>query len=534
MTYDVAIVGGGLAGLTSAAYLAQAGCKVVLCEKQDKTGGLVNSFTYRGFTLDGGIRAIENSGIVFPMLRQLGIEMPFYPNPVSLVVEGERLLLEKEDFLGRYQAFLSALFPQDLPAVQKLTREVARSMKHMDILYGFDNPLFVDWKEDQAYALSLIPWMCKYLFIIGKVDGLSQPIDDYLRTFIDNPALVDMFAQHFFKKTPAFFALSYFSLYLDYHYPAGGTGALADKLADKVRAAGGEIRLGWAVQSLHPEKRTLTSTRGESLGYKKLIWAADAKQLYQKVDYAQLRDPALKTRLVAHRDFLQPKTGSDSIYTVYLLLNRPAEDLAPVMSPHVFYTPKKQGLSHKSLRDKQKFAFENQKIIGTQQDVLNWTELYLQLNTFEVSCPALRDKTLAPPGQSALIVSCLFDCWILREIERQGFYQKFKEFCQQTITAILYSGFLPGSARDVQEVFSSTPLTIQRLTENTDGSVTGWSFENAQVPAVTKMSQVAKTIQTQIPNVYQAGQWTFAPSGLPIAVLTGKLAADKAKKELDK
>ena len=78
MKYDVLIVGGGIAGLTSAAYLAKDGYKVLVCEKQDEIGGLVNSFTYKGFLFDGGIRAIENSGIVMPMLRQLGIDIPSY------------------------------------------------------------------------------------------------------------------------------------------------------------------------------------------------------------------------------------------------------------------------------------------------------------------------------------------------------------------------------------------------------------------------------------------------------------------------
>ena len=71
---DVLVVGGGMAGLTAAAYLSKAGLKVLLCEKEKKTGGLVNSFDYKGFVFDGGIRAIENSGIVQPMLKQLGIE----------------------------------------------------------------------------------------------------------------------------------------------------------------------------------------------------------------------------------------------------------------------------------------------------------------------------------------------------------------------------------------------------------------------------------------------------------------------------
>jgi len=57
-----------MTGLTAAAYLSKAGYKILICEKEKKVGGLVNSFDFKGFTFDGGIRAIENSGIVFPML----------------------------------------------------------------------------------------------------------------------------------------------------------------------------------------------------------------------------------------------------------------------------------------------------------------------------------------------------------------------------------------------------------------------------------------------------------------------------------
>ena len=73
MTYDAIIVGGGIAGLTAAAYLSKAGKSVLLCEQQEKFGGLVNTFERDGFTYDGGVRALEDSGVLFPMLRQLGI-----------------------------------------------------------------------------------------------------------------------------------------------------------------------------------------------------------------------------------------------------------------------------------------------------------------------------------------------------------------------------------------------------------------------------------------------------------------------------
>ena len=46
--YNVIIVGAGIAGLTSAAYLSKNGCSVLIIEKEHKNGGLLGAFTIDG------------------------------------------------------------------------------------------------------------------------------------------------------------------------------------------------------------------------------------------------------------------------------------------------------------------------------------------------------------------------------------------------------------------------------------------------------------------------------------------------------
>ena len=82
--YNTIIVGGGIAGLTSAAYLSREGQKTVLFEKNKECGGLVNTFTIDGFHFDAGVRALENAGIIFPMLNDLGIHLEVVKSKVSL------------------------------------------------------------------------------------------------------------------------------------------------------------------------------------------------------------------------------------------------------------------------------------------------------------------------------------------------------------------------------------------------------------------------------------------------------------------
>ncbi len=59
MKHDVIVVGAGLAGLTAARYLAQAGLEVLVLESSDRPGGRVKSDHIDGFTLDHGFQVIN-------------------------------------------------------------------------------------------------------------------------------------------------------------------------------------------------------------------------------------------------------------------------------------------------------------------------------------------------------------------------------------------------------------------------------------------------------------------------------------------
>ena len=60
----------------------------------------------------------------------------------------------------------------------------------------------------------------------------------------------------------------------------------------------------------------------------------------------------------------------------------------------------------------------------------------------------------------------------------------------------------------------------------------GWPPPGNFVLAENRLPKIMNAVQTPIPAVYQAGQWTFSPSGLPVSLLTGKIAADRVIKDL--
>jgi len=535
MKYDVIVVGGGMAGLTSAAFLSKAGYKVLVCEKENKVGGLVNSFDYKGFTFDGGIRAIENSGIVFPMLRQLGLEIDFAANPVSMGIENDVINIDSKESLNDYEALLNKKFPDNMDDIRKIIDEIRLTMKYMDVLYGIDNPLFLDLKNNKEYLFkTILPWLFEYLFTIKKITKLDKPVDEYLENFSNNQSLIDLIAQHFFKKTPTFFALSYFSLYLDYKYPKGGTGVIPMKIEEFVLRNGGDMEKETEICYLNPEIKQIRDTKGNEYSYKKLIWASDLKKLYNIIDLHSVRSERILQNLMDKKKALSDKKGGDSVLTVYLTIDLDKSYFEEICTGHFFYTPKKIGLRNLHMDEITVESSKNEELryIQDKDTIIKWIMKYYELTTYEISCPVIRDVSMAPEGKTGLIVSTLMEYSLVKHISEMGWYDEYKKLSEECIINILDSTIFKGMKSRVIDKFTSTPLTLERMTGNSDGAITGWAFTNSFIPVENKLPKVAKSIFTPVPDVFQAGQWSFSPSGLPISILTGKLAADEIEKQL--
>jgi len=412
---------------------------------------------------------------------------------------------------------LGELFPGETDGIGRITGEIRRVMKYMDVLYGIDNPLFLEDMKDPKYLLkTLLPWLVRYKLNIGKAMRLDEPVNDYLLNFTKNQALIDMITQHFFRDTPTFFALSYFGLYLDYSYPLGGMGTLAAKLTDFITDHGGAIRTQSAVMGVDHRSRRVTTRQGDSFGYRKLIWAADQKQLY-----AALPD-TVSAPIDNQRKLAGAGEGGDSILTLYLGVDLDRSFFGERCGAHAFYTPLTHGLSS----------------IGPWQNVTGrealkeWTREFLAKTTYEISFPALRDPSLAPAGKTGVIVSTLMDYRLVKRFSDAGEYEDFKELCIDAVHRALDGSVFPGIAEKTLFTVCATPLTIERETGNAHGAITGWAFTNPEMPAEARFEKIAESLKTPIPDVYQCGQWTFSPSGLPVSILTGKLASDAVNKDL--
>jgi phytoene dehydrogenase-like protein len=72
--HDVVIIGAGISGLFAGNYLVRRGLSVLILESEGRAGGYVRGFWRRGFYFNAGVQSFSSNGILFPALRQLGID----------------------------------------------------------------------------------------------------------------------------------------------------------------------------------------------------------------------------------------------------------------------------------------------------------------------------------------------------------------------------------------------------------------------------------------------------------------------------
>jgi phytoene dehydrogenase-like protein len=498
----VVIVGGGISGLT-------AGCfsqgDITIIEKNEKCGGLVNSFVKDGFRFEGGVRALLNSGIIFPMLEKLNLALDVLPNYVSVGVEDKIIDVKSKENIKDYEIMLKSLYPENTNEISNFIKVVKKMVDYIEILYSVKNPLFADKSEYFKY----LPWILKALKVFMAMKNMNIPVEKYLKKFFKNNSLIDIISQHFFKNIPAFYALSYFYIYTDYFYLKGGLGTFPKKLEEYFLKEKGEILYNTKVVSVDVEKKVVLDQNGKKYPYDILIWAADLKELYKMVNLTSRKFLKEKEKILNGKP-------AESVYTLYLAVDVPPEEFKRISHGHFFYAPCKKGLG-----DIHRKEIKNLISYGTKKDILNWIKRFVKYNTFEISIPVLKDETAAPKGKTGVIVSVLLDYEIVKKVYDEGWYEEFKEKMDEAFIDVLSDSIYPFLKNNILFKFSSSPISIQNYANTSDGSIIGWGFEE-KAPIKNNFQKAALT---SIPHVYKAGKWAYTPSGVPMAILTGKIAS---------
>lgn len=501
----VLVMGGGLAGLSAACYLARAGFKPALVEQAKVLGGYAGSFRAQGYSFERGLRAIEDGGTLLAMLRQLGLEgqLDLLPNPVSLSIGGRVFPMRDGADIAAYFAALPDFFPGEGRAIAAIAKDALRICKRMDGLYGRDNPLFIDSLAGKRAAL---PWLVKNLGLFLEIrrgnSSVGMRLTDYLASRTANASLARLLSEPFFEGTPMFFGLGYSRLFQDYRYPRGGMQALPDLLVRYIEERGGMVFPGERIERLEvvngSVRRALSAT-GAVFEAEQFIYAGDMKRLYLNLLDGESVPASLRERVANGRP-------AESVVSAYLGIDLPPERFVEA-GAHFIHLP-----SH---------DFSRSGISRGERD-------YFKAVSVEVSIPCLRDPTLAPPGKTGMILSAAARP---KDLEGEEGYEAAKARIAADLVASVET-LHPGISGHVEFALVSSPGTMERYTLNSGGAVNGWSSDRELSPVPIDFLRLGAAVMTPLPNLWQAGHWTFSPAGAPVAIMTGKLASDRAAARL--
>jgi phytoene desaturase len=286
LSQTVTIVGAGFAGLSAASYLARAGYRVRLLEKNEGLGGRARRFEAEGFTFDMGPSWYWMPEIFEQFFQDFGhTAADFYElrrlDPSYEIVFGAEDRVEVPASTDELFQLFERLEPGSSANLRKFLEE-AEYKYRVGINEFVQKPghSILDFADlrvvKSAFRLQMLTDMASYVRKLFRHPQLIQLLEFPVLFLGATPA-----------NTPALYSLmNYADLKLGTWYPMGGMHKIIEGMAAVAREQGVEIITGSAVKSVATRNGSVTSVTtadGQTYDTDALVCCADYHHFEQEV-----------------------------------------------------------------------------------------------------------------------------------------------------------------------------------------------------------------------------------------------------------
>ncbi|MHA1208741.1 MAG: phytoene desaturase family protein [Candidatus Freyarchaeota archaeon] len=260
MTWDVVIVGGGVAGLSAGAILAKEGFKTLLLEKRLRVGGRGNSFEYKkGYIVDFGIHALRlaDEGAAAKVFERIGEKLEIVEPEVQKLYYGEEWI--------------------DLPlSVNKLSTTPIFTQEDREEL-GLALTQMLANKPEEYWDVPVKKWAEENV----KSENLKWFLQDILTKLLLVAADMEVTSTGELFDLVQMFVKSGKGA----GYAVGGWKTILDRLMEIIES-NGEVRVGTQVEKIIVENNEVKGvvTREEKIEADRVIAAFPVQNLFSLVD----------------------------------------------------------------------------------------------------------------------------------------------------------------------------------------------------------------------------------------------------------
>jgi phytoene dehydrogenase-like protein len=308
--YDVAIVGGGHNGLTTACYLAKAGLNVVVVERHNYVGGAaVSREIHPGWTY-------SNCSYVCSLLRpEIFRDLELAKHGLQIIpYEGSATMLDNGIFYGSYNdrdlnyRSMCKFSTKDAEAYERFSRDVMRQCKIIKPLLKMTPP------DPTSFAPKDIMGLFEFAKHFAGKDELggigekeihetirfwTMSVRDYLEEYFESEVIKAHMAGSAIIGTAlgpyspgsAYVLLHHYMGEVDgnvgaWGYARGGMGSITQAMSKSLIANGGNIRAGSAVENILVKNNRsygLALENGDEIYADKIVSNLDVKRTFLKV-----------------------------------------------------------------------------------------------------------------------------------------------------------------------------------------------------------------------------------------------------------
>jgi phytoene dehydrogenase-like protein len=466
MAADAIIVGAGHNGLVTACYLARAGMKVVVIEKNDWVGGAaVSRELHPGFLY-------SNCSYVCSLFRpeiMRDLELPRFGLQI-LPYEGGAVFKEDGDYLAMFRDHdanrreFARHSPRDAEAYDRYSRDIIRHCRFIRPLLMRTPPDPVRMRPRDLGELAFLARRVLDLSeaqICEMIRFWTMSISDYLDDYFESPVIKAYLAVSAIIGT-ALGPMSPGSAYVLLHhymgdvdgnvgawgFARGGMGAITSALEASLEASGGTVRAGKGVSRILIEGGRAVGVEladGEVIRGRRVVSGMDVKRTFLDcVDERQLPEDFV-------RSVKRFKTrGSSGKLNVAL-------DSAPVFPALPEGAPMIRGDLHFT-----------DTVARMERAYDDWKAGHFSRDPFQdVMIPTMIDPTMAPPGKH--FMSC-FVQYAPPRIEGRDWTDADRDAFGRACVAQI-ERFSPGFADRILHMEVRTPRELEAEVGLTEGNI---------------------------------------------------------------